>query len=207
MSIRVFIADDNPAVRRSLCDMLKRHQEVKIIGEAGNGKDAVERCLNLTPDILTIDVHMPDLNGIEATRQIISQNPQVKVLALSGDSDLYYVRGMLAAGASGYVPKYFLSEELVNAFQTIAGGRIYLSTKIRYEIISALSDSIVNLTYIEEVLLHGLSEGKCLSDIALDLHLAPKVVYDISQDLIGKSVMSDIRDLAKYIILEGIDCI
>lgn len=207
MGIRIIIADDNPAVRRSICDMLKKHHEVKIIGEAGNGKETVERCLSLRPDIVTIDVHMPDLNGIEATRQIISQHPQVKVLALSGDSDLHYVRGMLAAGASGYVLKHFILEELVNAFQTIAEGRIYLSNKIKHEIISALWDSIQHLTYIEKVVLYGLSEGKCISDIALDLHLAPKLVYDISQDLIGKSVMSDIRDLAKYIILEGIDCI
>ena len=125
MGIRTIIADDNPAIRRSLCDMLKKHHEVKIIGETGNGKETVERCPSLRPDVVTIDVHMPDLNGIEAARQTISQHPQIKVLALSGDSDL---------------------------------------------------------------------------------HLAPKLVYDISQDLESGSLMSDIRYLTKYIIPGVTEC-
>ncbi|MHC4205155.1 MAG: response regulator [Planctomycetota bacterium] len=206
MEIRIIIADDYPAIRRILCDVLESHPDMKIIGETGNGKDAIELCLNLIPDIVIVDFHMSDLNGIEVVNQIVPKLPQVKVLALSGDPDLCKVRKILRAGASGYVLKNFIPEDLVNAVRTIAKGGTYLSTKIKSGLLSAFSDSIKHLTYIEKVVLHGLSEGKCISDIALDLHLGPKVVYDISQDLVGKSVMSDIRDLTKYIIPGGIDC-
>lgn len=207
MGIRIIIADDYPAIRRILCDMLESHHDMKIIGQAGNGKDAIELCLSLIPDIAIVDVHMPGLNGIEVVRQTVPKLPRVKVLALSGDTDLCNVRKILRTGASGYILKNYILEDLVYAVRTIAKGGIYLSSKIKCELLSAFSDSIKHLTYIEKIVLHGLSESKCISDIALDLHLAPKMVYDITQDLVGKSVMSDIRDLAKYIIPEGTDCI
>ena len=207
MDIRVIIADDHPSIRRILRDMLESHPDMKIIGEAGNGKDAIERCLSLMPDVAIVDVHMPGLNGIEVARQIVSQLPRVKVLALSADPDLHYVRRMLTAGASGYVLKDFILEELVNAVRKIAKGGTYLSAKIKHEIISAFCDSIEHLTGIEEAVLHGLAEGKCVCDVALDLHLSPKMVYETSQGLLDKTVVSDVRDLAEYIIREGTDCI
>jgi DNA-binding NarL/FixJ family response regulator len=113
MGIRVIIADDYPGIRRVLRDLLKSHSDIKIIGEAKDGKDAVECCLELMPDVAILDVHMPGLNGIEAALQIVRQLPRVKVLALSGYPDLNYVRRMLTAGASGYVLKDFMLEELV----------------------------------------------------------------------------------------------
>ena len=207
MSIRVTIADDHSAIRRILRDMIESQPDMKIIGEAGNGKDAIKRCLSLTPDIAIVDVHMPVLNGIEAARQIASQLPQVKVLALSGDPDPHYVRGMLKAGASGYVLKDFIFEELANAVRKIVKGGTYLSTKIKREIFSAFRDSIEHLAGVEEVVLRGLAEGKCICDIASDLHLSPKMVYETSQSLVDKAVVSNVRDLAEYIIREGTNCI
>ena len=207
MGIRIIIADDYPAIRRILCDMLESHPDIKIIGEVGNGKDAIECCLELSPDIAIVDVNMPVMNGIEAAIQIASQLPQVKVLALSGDPDPNYVRGMLEAGASGYVLKDYIFEELVNAVRKIVKGGTHLSAKIKHEIISAFCDSIEHLTGTEEVVLHGLAEEKYICDIALDLHLSPKMVYETSQGLLDKTVESDIRALAAYIIREGTDCI
>jgi DNA-binding NarL/FixJ family response regulator len=125
MEIRIIIADDYPANRRILCDMLESHPTMKVIGEAGNGKDAIECCLNQKPDIALIDVNMPDMKGIEAAHQIVSQLPQVKVLAISGNSDLRYVRAMLKAGATGYIHKDSLSKELINAVRTIARGAMF----------------------------------------------------------------------------------
>ena len=207
MGIRVIVADDYPVIRRVLCDMLESHPDIKIIGDAGNGKDAIDRCLSLTPDVAIVDVHMPDLNGIEVTRQIVSQLPRVKVLALSGDPDLQYVRGMLTAGASGYVLKDFILEELVSAVRTIDKSGTYLSAKIKHEIISDFCDSIEHLTGLEEAVLHGLAEGKCICDIALDLQLSPKMVYETSQSLVDKAVVSNVSDLAEYVIREGTNCI
>ncbi|MHC4323534.1 MAG: response regulator [Planctomycetota bacterium] len=207
MSIRVTIADDHSAIRKILCDLIDSQPDMKIIGEAGNGKDAVESCLSLKPDIAIVDVNMPCLNGIEATRQIASQLPQVKVLALSGDSYPHSVRGMLKAGASGYVLKDFIFEELANAVRTIVKGGTHLSTAIKREIFSALRDSIEHLTGIEETILHRLAEGKCICDIASDMHLNPKMVYETSRGLVDKNTVPDVSDLAGYIIREGAKCI
>jgi len=207
MEKRIIIADDYPAIRRILCDMLESHPGMEVIGEAGNGKDAIECCLSLMPDIALIDVHMPDMNGIEAAHQIVSQLPQVKVLAISGNSDLHYVRAMLKAGATGYVHKDSLSEELINAVRAIAKGVTYFCVEIKCEIISAIYDSIEHLTCTEEALLHKLYEGKHIRDIALYLHLSPKKVYETFQGLLEKTALSDVRDLAAYIIHEETDCI
>lgn len=207
MSIRVTIADDHSAIRRIIRERIDSQPDMKTIGEDGNGKDAVERCLSLKPDIAIVDVNMPCLNGIEATRQIVSQLPQVKVLALSGDSYPYYVRGMLKAGASGYILKDFISEELTNAVRKIVKGGTYFSSAIKREIFSSLRDSIEHLTGIEEAILNSLAEGKGICEIASDIHLNPKKVYATSQGLVDKNTASDVRDLAGYIIREGTNCI
>ena len=207
MGIRIIIADDYPAIRRILCDEMESHPDMEIIGEAENGKDAIECCLSLMPDIALIDVHMPEMNGIEATHQIVSQLPQVKVLAFSGNSDLQYVRAMLKAGASGFVAKDFLPEELVKAIRIIAKGGTYLSVKIKCEIISALYDSIEHLTDTEEALLYKLYEGKHIRDIASYLRLSPKKACETFHGLLEKTAESNIKDLVGYVIREGKDCL
>ena len=207
MCISVIIADDYPAIRRALRHLLESHADIEVVGQAKDGKDAIECCLELTPDIAIVDVNMPVINSIEAARQIVSQLPQVKVLALSADPYPHYVRGMLKAGASGYVLKDFIFEELVNAVRRIVKGGTYLSATIKREIFSAFCDSIEILTDIEKVVLHGLTEGKCICDIASDLHLSPKMVYETSQGMVNKNTVSGIRDLAAYIIHEETDCI
>ena len=205
MGIRVIIADDYPGIRRVLSDLIEGHPDMKIVGEAKDGKDAIECCLGLVPDIAIVDVHMPGLNGIEAAHQIVRQLPRVKVLALSGDPDLRYVRRMLTAGASGYVLKDFMLEELVDAVRTIAKGGTYLSSKIKREIIAALCDGTESPSGIEEEVLRGLAEGKCICDIALDLNIIPKKVYETRQSIADKIVVSDVVDLAGYIIRDGKD--
>jgi DNA-binding NarL/FixJ family response regulator len=205
MGIRVIIADDYPGIRRVLSDLIEGHPDMKIVGEAKDGKDAIECCLGLVPDIAIVDVHMPGLNGIEAAHQIVRQLPRVKVLALSGDPDLRYVRRMLTAGASGYVLKDFMLEELVDAVRTIAKGGTYLSSKIKREIIAALCDGTESPSGIEEEVLRGLAEGKCICDIALDLNIIPKKVYETRQSIADKIVVSDVVDLAGYIIRDGTD--
>lgn len=180
---------------------------MKIIGEAKDGIGAIECCLGLMPDVAIVDVHMPGLNGIEAARQIVRQLPRVKVLALSGDPDLRYVRRMLTAGASGYVLKDFMLEELIDAVRTIAKGGTYLSSKIKREIIAAFCSGAERPTGIEEAVLRELVEGKCICDIALDLNIGPKKVYETRQSIADKIVVSDVRDLAGYIIRDGTDCV
>lgn len=128
------------------------------------------------------------------------------MLALSGDPDLRYVRRMLTAGASGYVLKDFMLEELVDAVRAIAKGGTYLSSKIKREIIAAFCSGAERPTGIEEAVLRDLVEGKCICDIALDLNIGPKKVYETRQSIADKIVVSDIGDLAGYIIRNGTDC-
>ncbi|MHC4558308.1 MAG: response regulator [Planctomycetota bacterium] len=200
MGIRVIIADDYPMIRRALCGLLESHTDIEIVGEAKDGKDAIERCLELLPDIAIVDVHMPGLNGIEATRQIVRQSPSIKVIAASSVPDQHYVMGMLTAGASGYVLKDFVSEELLDAVRTTFKGGTFLSAKIKRDVIVTLCEGTESLTKREEAVFRGLAEGRCMDEVAQDLHLEPNIANEIRRIIEHKIARSDVRDLAMYII-------
>jgi len=209
MGIRVIIADDYPMIRRVVCDLLASHSDIEVVGQAKNGKEAIECCLELKPDIAVVDVNMPVLNGIEATCEIVQQRPHVKVVAASASRDLYSVIGMLAAGASAYVLKDFLREELVDAIRTTANGRTLISARLKQDIISArLKEDIIAalgcvaepLTRKEEQILIGLAEGKRIDEIARDLHLHPNTAHEIRRIIERKITGSYLGDIAMYII-------
>lgn len=126
MNTTVLIADDAQDVRRALKRLLDATPNMEVIGEAGDGLEAVERSLRLGPDVVIMDVVMPVMNGVNATRRIVDQNPSIKVLALSMHSDKRFVTEMLEAGASGYLLKDYISEELTLAIQSIVAGKQYL---------------------------------------------------------------------------------
>lgn len=130
MSIRVILADDHKMVREGLQLILNRAKGIEVVGEANNGRAAIKLAACLAPDVVIMDVAMPELNGMEAARQIKAGNPQVKIIGLSAYLDRAYVLGMLDAGATGYVLKSAAGDELVQAIHAVAANQQYLSAEI-----------------------------------------------------------------------------
>jgi len=130
MSIKVILADDHQIMREGLRSVLEKEKDMEVVAEAKNGREAVELSQELSPDVIVMDITMPDLNGMEATRQIVAQAPEVKVLALSMHSDRRFAAGMLSVGALGYLLKDCASEELIQAIRTVTSGQSYLSPVI-----------------------------------------------------------------------------
>ena len=126
MTIPIIIADDQKTIRASLRDLLDLQTDMEVVAEAGDGQTAVELARKLPPDVVTMDIVMPTLNGIEATRQIKLEVPDVKIIALTMYRDTQYVNGMLAAGASSYLLKKFAFEELIQAIRAVTAGQNYL---------------------------------------------------------------------------------
>ena len=130
MGTRILLADDHRMLRQTLRCMLEKQPDIEVVGEAEDGQKALELVRELLPEIVIIDVSMPKLNGVDATRQIKCQFPQVKTIALSMHSSSFYVAEMLRAGASGYVLKECIFDELVEAIEKVSQGSTYLSSKI-----------------------------------------------------------------------------
>jgi len=130
MSIRIILADDHAIVRHGLNRLFQQEEDVEIIAQAGDGRTSVELARELSPDVVVMDIGMPDLNGIEATRQITRESPKVKVIALSMHSGRKYVTEMFKAGASGCLLKNCDFEELADAVRIVAGGKTYISPSI-----------------------------------------------------------------------------
>ncbi len=200
MSIRIVIADDYPPIRQVLRNLLEIHSDFEVLGEAGDGKEAVTRCLELVPDLAMMDVHMPGLNGVEATQQIVRRHPQIGVLAVSSDADYHLVWSMLMAGASGYVLKDAVVEELVDAARRVAAGRTYLSAAIRGQLIALLNDGMEPLSQREERVLRVLTGGNDVADTSMYLKLDPKTLIETHRNLLKKILASDVADLVAHIL-------
>lgn len=131
MSVRILLADDHKAMRDGLRSLIEKQPEMEVVAEAENGYTAVQLNRKLRPDVIVMDIHMPDVNGIEATRRIVEEFPGSKVVAFSMHSDRQFVVGAIKAGVSGYLLKDCAFEELTQAIRTVAGSRKYLSSKVK----------------------------------------------------------------------------
>jgi two-component system, NarL family, response regulator NreC len=212
MGIRILLADDHEIVRNGLRALFERESGMDVVGEAENGRVAVALAKKLRPDVVILDIGMPDLNGIEAARQIGAAAPGVKILALSMHSDRRYVAGMLKAGASGYLLKESAFRELVIATRVIANNQRYLSPKITDVV---LKDYLEWLNHSETTCAPGLSprerevlqllaEGKSRKQIALDLKLSLKTVETHCRRIMKKLDLHSVADLTRYAIQEGL---
>jgi DNA-binding NarL/FixJ family response regulator len=212
MRIRIVLADDHRIMREGLRSLVADLPDMEVIGEAADGRTAVELARTLAPDVIIMDIGMPDLNGIEATRQIVAQVPTVKVIALSMHSDSRFVSGMLKAGASGYLLKDCAFEELARAIQTVAANRVYLSPGIAGLVVkdyvgrlpAATLPATAALTGREREVLQLVAEGWSTKDIATHLHLSVKTVETHRQQIMNRLGLHSVAKLTKYAIGEGL---
>jgi len=212
MSIRIILADDHKITRQGLRSLIDENNDMEVIAEAENGRDAVELAKQLKPDVIIMDVSMPDLNGVEATRQIVQDNPQMKIIALSMHSDTLFVSEMLKSGASGYLLKDCAFEELEQAIRTVTESKAYLSPSISGIIVedylhrlskAELSTAEV-LTDREREVLQLIAEGQSTKQIALKLHISAKTVETHRRQIMNKLDMHTVAELTKYAIRKGL---
>ncbi len=212
MSIRVLVADDHKVVREGLSSLLEKYEGIEIATEAENGRKAVDLALELKPDVVMMDIAMPDLNGFEATRKIKAEAPDIKVLGLSIHSDIQHVEGMLEAGASGYVLKDCGIEEIVHAIRTIADNGTYLCSRIRESIVSNYLEHLSQteipgkptLTPKEREVLQLIAEGANTKEIASRMQASVKTVETHRRHIMEKLETHSVADLTKHAIRQGL---
>jgi len=199
-------------VREGLRGLLESQPDMEVVAEAGDGRAALQLVQETSPDVIVMDVVMPDLNGIEATRQVVVRSPGVKVIALSMYSDTRFITGMLSAGASGYVLKDCAIEELVQAIHTVSENQTYLSPGITQIVVRDYIDHLDKmrpsafslLTAREREVLQLLAEGMTMKEIAYQLDLGVKTVETHRQQIMEKLDTHSIAELTKYAIREGL---
>ena len=212
MSLRILLADDHRIMREGLRSLLEKQPDTEVIAEAENGRTTVQMSRRFKPDVVLMDIIMPDLNGIDATRQILAELPDIKVIALSMHSDKKFVVEMLGAGASGYLLKDTAFEELGKALHTVVNNRTYLSPKIAglmaedYSPIIATKDSLVSpvLTNREREVIQLIAEGKTTKQIASLLNVSVKTVETHRKKIMDKLGTNSVAELTKYAIREGL---
>jgi two-component system, NarL family, response regulator NreC len=210
MTIRILLADDHRILREGLISLLEKQPGLKVVGEAEDGRSTVRLTREVLPDIVVMDIKMPGLNGIEATRQILAENPAIKVIALSMHPDKHFVKAMLLAGASGYLLKYSASQELIKAIELVMAGQIYLSPQIvgvvveDFKMPGADTSVFAVLTPREREVLQLFAEGKSPREIAASLYLSLKTVEAYRRQIMEKLGFKSFADLVKYAIREGL---
>jgi two-component system response regulator NreC len=212
VSIRIIIVDDHGIIRQGLCSLLESQPDIEVIGQADDGHNAIELVREMQPDIVTMDVTMPNLNGIDATRQIKQLFPKVRVIGLSGHTANSFVIGMLKAGASAYVLKHYLFDDLLEAIQVVSRGGRYLSPEVTKGIVGnyvrLISESdgspLGTLSEREREVLQLIAEGKSTKQIALDLHVSAKAVESNRRKIMQKLNSNSIAKLVKLAISSGL---
>ncbi|OHD54116.1 MAG: DNA-binding response regulator [Spirochaetes bacterium GWF1_51_8] len=212
MKIKVALADDHPIVREGLKALLENESDIEVIGEANNGNEAVELVRKLSPNIIIMDISMPNLNGMEATRMIDNESPNTRVIALSMHHDKRFVANMLESGARGFLLKDCAAEELVEAVRTVMNGKTYLSKGIAdivvtdyVEYLKKKDQSVFGiLSPREREVMQLLVEGKSTKDIASQLFLSVKTVETHRQQIMTKLGTHSIAELTKLAIREGL---
>jgi len=210
--MKILLADDHKMMREGLRMLLEKSGRATVVGEADTGVSAIRMARDLKPELVLMDIGMPDLNGIEATRRIMTEAPGVKVIALSMHADKRYVRQMFAAGAAGYVLKGSAFEEVAAAIKTVTAGRIYISPKITDQVLADYVSRLIKpsaevespLSGREREVLQMLAEGKSSRTIAERLHVSVTTVDTHRKHIMDKLGFRSIAELTKYAVREGL---
>jgi two-component system, NarL family, response regulator NreC len=212
MTIKIILADDHQIVRQGLRTLLAGEPDMEVVGEADNGRETLKLVQQLIPDVVIMDISMPDLNGIEATRQLLVESPGVKVIALSMHSDSLFVLNMLRSGALGYLLKDCALEELVKAIRAVMRQQTYISPGVSDLLIQDLACSCTAepssaysvLTAREREVLKLLAEGKGTQQIATSLGLSSKTIESHRKQISNKLGLNSVAELTKYAIRQGL---
>lgn len=206
--IRILLADDHAVVRQGFKMILGAQSDMEIVGEAGNGREATELAEQLRPDVVVMDVAMPELNGIEATRRLASSLPHTRVIALSMHKDSVYVREILRAGARGYLLKDSPAGDLVSAVRAVASGQSYLSPGVSNAVLDDYRRHVTNpidlLTTREREVLQMIAEGKTNKEIAGVLNLSVYTVDAHRGRIMEKLNLHSINELVRFAVRNGL---
>lgn len=212
MKIRVLLVDDHRIMREGLRALLAGVPDINVVGEAPDGRTALNLVRTLSPDVVVMDVGMPELNGVEATRQILAANTRVKVIALSTYADKRYVHHMLEAGACGYVLKIAAHDELLRAVRAASLGKTYLSPEIAGPVVERSThahpggevSAYTTLSAREREVLQLVAEGKTSGETAKQMHISVKTVETHRRNIIHKLGLHGTAELTKYAVREGL---
>ncbi len=212
MAIRILLADDHGIIRQGLRSLLNKQPDMEVVAEAEDGRKAIELVREFTPDIAIMDITMPNLNGVEATRQITAEFAKTRIIALSIHSNRRFVSDMLRAGARGYILKDCLFDELVQAIRVVTDGGVYLSHTITgvliEDYVNHLSTPFESQSSIlndrEREVLQLLAEGKNAKEIARDLHVSVKTIEANRRNIMEKLDIHSVAELTKYAVREGL---
>jgi len=212
MKTKILLVDDHQILRDGICSMFSGHKDIEVIGEAPDGRTAIKLVEQLKPDIVVMDISMPDMNGIDATRKIKRRSPDIKVIALSMHHDRQFLIEIFRAGASGYLVKDSAFEELERAIKLVMEGKRYINPHMA----SLLIDTIISeshspshkglslLTDREKQVLHLIVEGKSTKEIARQLKVSNKTIESHRRQIMGKLNLQSVAELIKFAIREGI---
>ncbi len=206
---RVLLVDDHQIMREGLAMILSRSPGIEVVGQASDGRAALELVTRLAPDIVIMDVGMPNLNGIEATRQIVAAHPSVRLIALSALADRRYVSGMLHAGAMAYVIKSAAGDDLVKAIRCVLRNRTFISPEIAQSafvpaVPPGSDDFLPRLSQREREILQRLAEGQTSNQIAIELGISTRTVETHRRNIMKKLDLHNLADLTRYAIREGL---
>jgi DNA-binding NarL/FixJ family response regulator len=212
MNVKILIVDDHAMMRSGLRALLQGRPGYEVVGEASDGRQAVKMVGSLSPDVVVMDLRMPDLNGIEAARQTIAASPGVRVIGLSGNSDERATVDMLRAGASAYVLKDSAFDELVTAIDTVMKGKVYLSPAVTGALVdnhirgggASHDDAFSTLSSREREVLQLIAEGKATKEVAARLDVSIKTAETHRRNLMLKLEVDSVAELTKYAIREGL---
>jgi len=207
-AIKILLADDHTIVRQGLKLILSAHSDLQVVGEAANGREAIELAAKLKPDIVLMDVAMPELNGIEATRRMVEANGRLRVLVLSMHKEAVYVREILRAGARGYILKDAIDTELLNAVRSVARGDGYISPAISGALLNdyrqTVTDPIDLLSSREREVLQLIAEGKTNKEVATRLNLSVYTVDSHRGKIMEKLNLHSTGELVRFAMKHGL---
>jgi DNA-binding NarL/FixJ family response regulator len=212
MKIKILLVDDHKILREGICSLLREYNDMAVVGEAADGKTAIRLVKELSPQVVIMDISMPDMNGIDATRRILSSFPDIKVIALSMHYDKQFVSEIFKAGASGYLIKDSAFDDLEQAVRVVMEGKTYINPRIASLVVESLitqtgsnaAASLSLLTDREREVLQLIAEGKSTRQIAQQLSVSTKTIESHRRQVMGKLNMRNVAELTRYAIREGL---
>jgi DNA-binding NarL/FixJ family response regulator len=212
MGVKILLADEHKLMRDGLRSLIEKRDGLQVVAEAENGQTAIKLNRKFRPDVIVMDINMPDLNGIDASRQIIQEFPDTKIIAFSMHTDHQFVAGALKAGVSGYLQKDSAFEELAQAIRTVVANRTYLSSRITGDVVNGYVEKLLAddsaapacLTDREREVAQLYAEGHSTRQIADRLNLSVKTIETHRRNIMQKLDITSIAELTKFAIREGL---